>query len=86
MPGGRGGPRYEIRKYLQDLKQTRVGHFQLAGVPERHEPNTGEVNYEYLFEVIDTTGYEGWIGCEYIPKAGTSEGLGWFKKYATVAV
>ena len=76
----------KIRKYIQDPKQTRVGHFQLAGIPERHEPNTGEVNYEYLFEVIDATGYEGWIGCEYIPKAGTSEGLGWFKKYATVAV
>ena len=76
----------KIRKYLQDPKQTRIGHFQLAGVPERHEPDTGEVNYEYLFEVIDASGYKGWIGCEYIPKARTSEGLGWFKRYASVAV
>jgi hypothetical protein len=69
-----------IRKYLADPKQTRVGHFQIAGVPERHEPDTGEVNYGYLFDLIDELGYEGWIGCEYIPAANTSAGLGWFKK------
>jgi hydroxypyruvate isomerase len=49
-------------------------------VPERHEPDTGEVSYGYLFDLIDELGYEGWIGCEYIPAAGTSAGLGWFKK------
>ncbi len=70
-----------IRKYLADPKKTRVGHFQVAGVPERHEPDTGEVNYAYLFEVIDSLGYEGWIGCEYTPAAGTSQGLGWFKEW-----
>jgi len=69
-----------IRKYLADAKKTRVGHFQIAGVPERHEPDTGEVSYGYLFDLIDELGYEGWIGCEYIPAAGTSAGLGWFKK------
>lgn len=71
-----------IKKYLQDPKQTRVGHFQIAGVPERHEPDTGEVRYEYLFNLIDSLGYQGWIGCEYVPAAGTSEGLGWFKNQA----
>jgi hydroxypyruvate isomerase len=70
----------KISKYLADPKQTRVGHFQIAGVPERHEPDTGEVNYDYLFDLIDELGYEGWIGCEYIPAAATSTGLGWFKK------
>jgi hydroxypyruvate isomerase len=70
----------KIRQYLQDPKQTRVGHFQIASVPERHEPGSGEVNYDYLFDLIDTLGYEGWIGCEYAPKAGTSEGLDWFRK------
>ena len=60
-----------IRKYLADPKQTRVGHFQIAGVPERHEPDTGEVHYSYLFDLIDQLGYEGWIGCEYIPAAAT---------------
>lgn len=75
----------KIRKYLADPKQTRVGHFQIAGVPERHEPDTGEVSYEYLFELIDELGYEGWIGCEYIPAAGTSAGLGWFQKWKPAA-
>ncbi|MCU0805264.1 MAG: hydroxypyruvate isomerase family protein [Burkholderiales bacterium] len=65
-----------IRKYLPD-----VGHMQIAGVPERHEPSLGEVNYPYLFDLIDALGYDGWIGCEYRPKAGTSAGLGWLAPY-----
>lgn len=68
------------RKYLGE-KPGRVGHIQVAGVPERHEPSIGEVNYSYLFELIDELGYEGWIGCEYIPKAATSEGLAWMKRW-----
>jgi hydroxypyruvate isomerase len=66
----------KIRKYA-----AHVAHMQIAGVPERHEPDTGEVNYPYLFDVIDEAGYKGWIGCEYHPKAGTSEGLGWARRY-----
>ena len=59
-----------------------VGHMQIAGVPQRHEPDIGEINYPYLFSLIDDLGYSGWIGCEYRPRAGTSEGLNWFKPYA----
>ncbi|MBP0590533.1 hydroxypyruvate isomerase family protein [Paraburkholderia sp. LEh10] len=59
----------------------RIGHIQIAGVPERHEPDLGEVNYPYLFALIDELGYEGWIGCEYRPRAGTSAGLGWIRPY-----
>lgn len=66
----------KIRKYAAN-----VAHMQIAGVPERHEPDTGEVNYAYLFGVIDAAGYTGWIGCEYHPMGGTSEGLGWAKPY-----
>ena len=54
-----------------------IGHMQLADNPGRHEPGTGEINYPYLFDFIDGLGYEGWIGCEYIPKTTTQEGLGW---------
>jgi hydroxypyruvate isomerase len=54
-----------------------VGHIQIAGVPGRHEPNVGEVNYDFLFRVIDEARWDGWIGCEYKPAAGTAEGLGW---------
>lgn len=56
----------------------RIGHIQVAGVPERHEPDTGEVNYDYLFTVIEDLGYSGWIGCEYRPAGATSAGLKWF--------
>jgi hydroxypyruvate isomerase len=58
-----------------------VGHIQIAGVPGRHEPDDGELNYPYLFQLIDSLGYEGWVGCEYRPKAGTSEGLGWLRRW-----
>jgi hydroxypyruvate isomerase len=58
-----------------------VGHFQIAGVPQRHEPDTGEVNYAYLFERLDALGWTGFIGCEYRPRAGTREGLGWWRRY-----
>jgi len=75
----------KIRKYLADPKQTQIGHFQIAGVPERHEPDTGEVRYEYLFDLIDELGYDGWIGCEYIPAGPTSAGLVWFSKWKAAA-
>ena len=55
-----------------------VGHIQIAGVPERNEPDTGEVNYAYLLRLIEELGYSGWIGCEYRPAGATSAGLGWF--------
>lgn len=62
----------------------RVAHLQIAGVPARHEPDTGEIHYPYLFELIDALGFTGWIGCEYRPArgavpGGTTEGLGWMR-------
>ncbi|WP_251975749.1 2-oxo-tetronate isomerase [Salinicola avicenniae] len=55
----------------------RIGHIQIAGVPERHEPDSGEVNYAWLLAELDRTGYEGWVGCEYRPRGDTASGLGW---------
>jgi hydroxypyruvate isomerase len=52
-------------------------HVQVAGVPGRNEPDRGEVNYRYLFSLLDELGYEGWVGCEYKPRGDTLEGLGW---------
>ncbi len=54
------------------------GHIQIAGCPERNEPDTGEIRYEYLFRLLDDLGYDGWIGCEYRPAGKTTAGLGWF--------
>jgi hydroxypyruvate isomerase len=58
-----------------------IGHVQIAGVPERHEPDIGEINYPYLFELMDRLGYTGWVGCEYFPAASPEEGLGWAYGY-----
>ena len=58
-----------------------IPHMQLADNPDRHEPGTGEINYEFLFAFLDGIGYSGWIGCEYKPLATTDAGLGWVKKY-----
>ncbi|MDA0997067.1 MAG: hydroxypyruvate isomerase family protein [Proteobacteria bacterium] len=55
----------------------QVGHIQIAGVPERHEPDVGEICYPYLFDLIDRMGYVGWVGCEYRPKSTTVAGLDW---------
>jgi len=54
-----------------------IKHVQLADNPGRFEPGTGEINYQFLFKFLDEIGYDGWIGCEYKPKAGTVAGLGW---------
>jgi hydroxypyruvate isomerase len=54
-----------------------IGHVQIASVPARNEPDDGEVNYPYLFRLLDELGYEGWIGCEYRPRGTTQDGLGW---------
>ena len=55
-----------------------TAHVQIAGVPERHEPDVGEIDYPYLFAVLDRVGYAGWVGCEYRPEGRTEDGLGWF--------
>lgn len=76
----------KIRRYLPT---GQVGHFQIAGVPERQEPDVGELNYGYLFDVIDEVsaqcGWQGWVGCEYKPRlgaqpGGTTAGLGWRRR------
>jgi hydroxypyruvate isomerase len=56
----------------------QCGHIQIAGCPERHEPDTGEIRYEYLFRLLDEIGYAGWLGCEYRPAGKTTDGLKWF--------
>jgi len=61
-----------IRKHLP-----RIAHIQIADNPGRNEPGTGEINYPFLFSVLDSIGYKGWVGAEYKPAAETKAGLGW---------
>ena len=72
----------KLRRYLPS---GRVGHIQIAGIPERHEPDSGELRYAYIFDVLDELGWQGHLGCEYRPRAGTSAGLGWFAPYRDAA-
>lgn len=76
---------HKLRHYLPT---GRVGHIQIAGVPERHEPDRGELHYPYLFALLDELGYTGWVGCEYRPRLGarpgaTQAGLGWLRALAS---
>jgi hydroxypyruvate isomerase len=59
----------------------RIGHMQIADVPARHEPGTGELNYAFLLAEIDRLGYRGAIGCEYNPAGDTLRGLAWADPY-----
>ena len=58
-----------------------ISHIQIADSPGRHEPGTGEINYTFLLDFLDRIGYDRWVGCEYVPAAGTVEGLGWMAPY-----
>lgn len=61
-----------IRKYAG-----RYAHVQIASVPDRHEPDEGEIYYPWIFQLFDDVGYDGWIGCEYQPRGDTVSGLKW---------
>lgn len=74
---------YHLQIAAGDLTRTlqrdidRIGHVQIAGVPDRHEPDAGEVHYPHLLRLLDDLGYDGWVGCEYRPRGRTEDGLGW---------
>lgn len=81
---------YHAQRMEGDLASTlerhlhRIGHIQLADNPGRHEPGTGEINFDFLLPHIDRMGYTGWIGCEYTPMHRTEDGLVWLKRFAYV--
>lgn len=66
-----------LRKHI-----AHVGHVQIASVPDRHEPDEGEIDYGHIFRLLDELGYPGWVGCEYRPRGRTEDGLGWLKELA----
>lgn len=63
-----------------------ISHIQVAQVPGRHEPDRmGELNWRYLFDLLDAHGFEGWVGAEYTPRTQTIPGLGWAKEWGIAA-
>lgn len=77
------------RKLQLYLPTGRVSHLQIAGVPQRFEPDIGELNYPYLFSVIADLGFEGYVACEYRPRRGTAansttDGLGWLRNFTQI--
>jgi hydroxypyruvate isomerase len=72
----------DLAKNIERLL-ARAAHIQIASVPQRNEPDSGEINYRFLFDLIDRLGYQAWIGCEYRPAdpspGGTSKGLAWMR-------
>lgn len=70
----------DITRRIERLKGA-YGHVQIASVPDRHEPDEGELNYPYIFEAFDRVGFDGYLGCEYNPRGVTEDGLDWAKPY-----
>ncbi len=66
---------------LTDRVKNVLYHVQIASVPDRHEPDEGEINYPFIFNKLDEIGYQGYVGCEYNPRGDTAAGLGWFQAY-----
>ncbi|MDG2915680.1 hydroxypyruvate isomerase family protein [Bisgaard Taxon 10/6] len=66
---------------LTDRVKNVLYHVQIASVPDRHEPDEGEINYPFIFNKLDEIGYQGYVGCEYNPRSDTAAGLGWFQTY-----
>ena len=80
---------YHMQRMEGELANTmrinlaRIGHIQLADNPGRHQPGTGEINFDYLFGLLDEIGYDGFIGCEYVPSGATTDGLAWREQWLT---
>lgn len=69
-----------LARHLDPAAPTPVGHLQVAGVPDRHEPDPGELDSGWLFGPVDALGWRGWIGAEHRPRGATREGLGGFRR------
>ena len=66
---------------LRDLMPI-IGHVQIAAVPDRHEPGTGELDDVRVLRALDALDYTGFVGCEYRPAGDTVAGLGWLRAFS----
>jgi hydroxypyruvate isomerase len=74
-----GDPANRLRPLLD-----RVGHVQIADNPGRHQPGTGEIDFDALFQLLDDAGYAGVVGLEYVPAPDTAASLSWLERYGFV--
>jgi hydroxypyruvate isomerase len=72
----------DITKRMEQFMPV-IAHMQIADVPDRNEPGTGEIGWSYVLRRMDELGYQGWVGCEYRPAGETIAGLGWRERFAT---
>jgi hydroxypyruvate isomerase len=70
----------DVTKRMEALMPV-IAHMQIADVPARNEPGTGEIGWEFVFRRMDELGYQGWVGCEYRPAGDTVQGLAWRKRF-----
>jgi hydroxypyruvate isomerase len=70
----------DVTKRMEALMPA-IAHIQIADVPARNEPGTGEIGWEFVFRRIDELGYRGWVGCEYRPAGNTVAGLAWRERF-----
>ena len=67
-----------------EAQRDRIRHVQIADNPGRHEPGTGELNFPFILEALDSLGYAGWVSCEYAPSTTTQASLEWARPYLAV--
>lgn len=78
---------YHMQKMEGNLISTlqrnadKIGHIQIADVPGRHEPGSGEINFTRLFEALERQGYSGYVSLEYNPSGRTEASLGWLANW-----
>lgn len=65
-----------LRKYI-----AKIGHIQIADNPGRHQPGTGEINYPFIFKELDSLGYQGYIGLEYVPSPDSKSSFNWIREF-----
>lgn len=61
-----------------------IYHIHIADHPGRHEPGTGTIDFQRLYRTLEDVGYDGFIGCEYVPRGDTIQGLGWMNGFRSI--
>lgn len=78
---------YHMQRMQEDVLRSlrentsAIGHIQFADTPGRHEPGSGDMNYDAIFALIRELPYQGWTGAEYRPSTSTGQSLAWLSQW-----